>query len=110
MDSETINEIIDSLVITLEITKDSDKAILREILNDVISEVKARRRYPASMAEEKINTDLQKYIWVIKKVASGRFDKLGASSEEVHSENGVNRTFVDEAKLLDGIVAFATLF
>jgi len=105
-----INEILESLKITLEITEESDEAILTEILNDVVSEVKLRRRYPASMTEEQIDADLQKYIWVIKKVASGRYDKLGASSEDGHSENGVNRTFTEEAKLLDGIVAFATLF
>jgi hypothetical protein len=105
-----INEILNSLKITLEITEESEIAILTEILNDVISEVKTRRRYPASMTTEQIDADLQKYSWVIKKVASGRYDKLGASSEDGHSENGVNRTFTEEAKLLDGIVAFATLF
>lgn len=105
-----VNEIINSLKITLEVTEADEEAILTEILNDVISEVKLRRRYPVNMTEEQIDADLQKYIWVIKKVAGGRYDKLGASSEDGHSENGVNRTFTEEAKLLDGIVAFATLF
>lgn len=105
-----VNEIINSLKITLEVTEADEEAILTEILNDVISEVKLRRRYPVNMTEEQIDADLQKYIWVIKKVAGGRYDKLGASSEDGHSENGVNRTFTEEAKLLDGIVAFAALF
>ena len=105
-----VNEILNSLKITLEVTEAEEEAILTEILNDVISEVKLRRRYPVNMTEEQIDADLQKYIWVIKKVAGGRYDKLGASSEDGHSENGVNRTFTEEAKLLDGIVAFATLF
>lgn len=105
-----VNEILNSLKITLEVTEADEEAILTEILNDVISEVKLRRRYPANMTEEQIDADLQKYIWVIIKVAGGRYDKLGASSEDGHSENGVNRTFTEEAKLLDGIVAFATLF
>ena len=105
-----INEIMESLVKTLEITEESEETILREILNDVISEVKIRRRYPSDMTEEQINADLLKYIWVIKKVTSGRYDKLGASSEDGHSENGVNRTFTEETKLLDGIVAFVTMF
>ena len=105
-----VNEILNSLKITLEVTEADEEAILTEILNDVISEVKLRRRYPVNMTEEQIDADLQKYIWVIKKVAGGRYDKLGASSEDGHSENGVNRIFTEEAKLLDGIVAFATLF
>lgn len=105
-----INEIMESLIKTLEITEESEETILREILNDVISEVKTRRRYPSDMTEEQINADLLKYIWVIKKVTSGRYDKLGASSEDGHSENGVNRTFTEETKLLDGIVAFVTMF
>lgn len=105
-----VNEILNSLKITLEVTEADEEAILTEILNDVISEVKLRRRYPVNMTEEQIDADLQKYIWVIKKVAGGRYDKLGASSEDGHSENGVNRTFTEEAKLLDGIVAFAALF
>lgn len=105
-----VNEILNSLKKTLEVTEADEEAILTEILNDVISEVKLRRRYPVNMTEEQIDADLQKYIWVIKKVAGGRYDKLGASSEDGHSENGVNRTFTEEAKLLDGIVAFATLF
>lgn len=105
-----VNEIINSLKITLEVTEADEEAILTEILNDVISEVKLRRRYPVNMTKEQIDADLQKYIWVIKKVAGGRYDKLGASSEDGHSENGVNRTFTEEAKLLDGIVAFADLF
>lgn len=104
------DKILESLKLTLEITEESEEAILAEILNDVISEVKMRRRYPSSMNDEQINADLQNYTWVIKKVASGRFDKLGASSEDGHSENGVNRTFTEEAKLLNGIIAFATLF
>ena len=105
-----VNEILNSLKINLEVTEADEEAILTEILNDVISEVKLRRRYPVNMTEEQIDADLQKYIWVIKKVAGGRYDKLGASSEDGHSENGVNRTFTEEAKLLDGIVAFAALF
>lgn len=105
-----INEIMESLVKTLEITEESEETILTEILNDVISEVKMRRRYPAGMTDDQIDADLQNYIWVIKKVTSGRYDKLGASSEDGHSENGVNRTFTEETKLLDGIVAFVTMF
>jgi hypothetical protein len=79
-------------------------------IDDVISEVKTRRRYPAGTPEAIIDADLQNYVWLIKNVTSGDYDKLGASSEDGHSENGVNRTFTDRAKLLDGILPFATMF
>jgi hypothetical protein len=105
-----VNEILDSLKITLEITEADEEAILAEILNNVISEVKTRRRYPAGTPEAIIDADLQNYVWLIKNVTSGDYDKLGASSEDGHSENGVNRTFTDRAKLLDGILPFATMF
>lgn len=110
MDETTLINIINSLKLRMGITEEHDVAILTEILNDVISEVKARRRYPSTMSAERINADLSNYIWLIKEVVSGDYDKLGASSQDSHSENGISRNFTDRSKLLDGIIPFATMF
>ena len=55
MDSQTINEILESLKKTLGVTEESDIAILTEILNDAIEEIKEARKYPSDMSASSIH-------------------------------------------------------
>lgn len=110
MDSETINEILESLKITLDVTEDKDIAILTEILNDAIAEIKAARKYPSDMSVADIEADMLNYISNVKKLTKYDYSKVGAESQESHNENGTNRTFFDRAKCFDGVVPYCRLF
>lgn len=110
MDSETINEILDSLKITLGVTEESDIAILAEILNDAIAEIKAARKYPSDMSAADIEADMKNYISNVKKLTKFDYVKLGAEFEETHNENGTNRTYVGREKCFDGVTAFCVQF
>lgn len=110
MDSETINEILESLEKTLGVTEESDITILTEVLNDAIAEIIAARKYPSDMSAADIEADMQKYISNVKKLTKYDYIKLGADFEKTHNENGTNRTYVGREKCFDGVVAFCRQF
>ena len=110
MDSQAINEILESLKITLGVTKETDIAILSEILNDAIAEIKEARKYPSDMSASEIEADLQNYISNIKKLSKYDYSQIGGEFEKSHSENGVNRTFEDRRKCFDGVVPYCRQF
>lgn len=110
MDSETINEILESLKITLDVTKTKDIAILTEILNDAISEIMAARKYPSDMDAAKIEEDMQNYIPNIKKLTKYDYNQVGAEMQASHNENGISRTYTDRRKCFDGVVPYCTMF
>ena len=110
MDSQTINEILESLKITLGVTEESDIAILTEILNDAIAEIKAARKYPSDMSAADIEADMLNYITNVKKLTKYDYSQVGAEFQETHNENGTNRTFGDRRKCFDGVVPFANCF
>jgi hypothetical protein len=110
MDSETINEILESLKITLDVTEDKDIAILTEILNDAIAEIKAARKYPSGMSAADIEADMLNYISNVKKLTKYDYSQVGGEFEETHNENGTNRTFMDRRKCFDGVIPFCNCF
>ena len=110
MDTETINEILESLEKSLGVTEESDITILTEILNDAIAEIKAARKYPSSMSAADIEADMLNYISNVKKLTKYDYSQVGGEFEETHNENGTNRTFSDRRKIFDGVVPFANCF
>lgn len=110
MDTETINEILESLEKSLGVTEESDIAILTEILNDAIAEIKAARKYPSSMSAADIEADMQNYISNVKKLTKYDYSQVGGEFEETHNENGTNRTFTDRRKCFDGVIPFCNCF
>ena len=110
MDSQTINEILESLEKSLGVTEESDITILTEILNDAIAEIISARKYPSGMSAEEIEADMQNYISNVKKLTKYDYSQVGAEFQESHSENGTNRAFMDRRKCFDGVVPFCNCF
>lgn len=110
MDSQTINEILESLKKTLGVTEESDIAILTEILNDAIEEIKEARKYPSDMSASSIEIDMQKYISNIKKLTKYDYNQIGVEYQTSHNENGVSRNYMDRRRCFDGVVPFCRQF
>ena len=110
MDSETINEILESLKITLGVTEEAEIAQLTEILKDAITEIQEARKYPSDMSASDIEDDMQKFISNVKKLTKYDFAQIGAEFEETHNENGTNRAYMDRRKCLDGVVPYCRMF
>ena len=110
MDSTTYNELLESLETLLGVTEEGDIAILTEILNDAIAEIKEARHYPSDMSASDIEADMLKYITNIKKLSKYDYSQIGAELQTSHSENGVNRSFGDRRKCLDGVVPYCGQF
>lgn len=110
MDTETINDILESLKITLGVTEESDIAILTEILNDAISEIKEARKYPSDMTASEIEEDMQKYISQIKKLSKYDYNQVGVEYQTSHNENGVSRSYMDRRRCFDGVVPYCRQF
>lgn len=78
------------------------------IVANVVEEViKARNYRNAGYTDEQIAKDLFKYKSQIKNIAEYDFAQFGAPHEISHSENSVNRTWIDRNKLFSGIVSLA---
>ena len=110
MDTETINEILESLEKSLGVTEDADITILTEILNDAIAEIQEARHYPSDMSVSDIEADLANYISNIKKLSKYDYSQIGGEFEKSHSENGVSRSFEDRRKCFDGVVPYCRQF
>jgi len=110
MDSETINEILDSLKLTLGVTEEADTAILTEILNDAIAEIKDARHYPDDMSASDIDADLQNYISNIKKLSKYDYNQIGVEYQVSHNENGINRSYMDRRRCFDGVYPYCRQF
>lgn len=83
---------------------------LSVIVSDVVDEVIRARNYRnVGYSDEKIMEDLFKYKSNIRKLAEYDFAQFGAPHESSHSENSVNRTWIDRNKLFSGIVAITPL-
>ena len=83
---------------------------IRVIVSDVVEEVITARNYRnVGYSDEKIMSDLFNYKSNIKKLAEYDFSQFGAPHEKSHSENSINRTWIDRAKLFSGIVAITPL-
>lgn len=110
MDSETINEILESLKITLGVTEEADIAQLTEILKDAISEIKEARKYPKDMDASEIEEDMQKYISNVKKLTKYDYNQIGVEYQTSHSENGISRNYTDRRRCFDGILPYCKMF
>ena len=110
MDSETINEILESLKITLGVTEEADIAQLTEILKDAITEIKEARKYPSDISASDIEADMQKYISNVKKLTKYDYNQIGVEYQTSHSENGISRSYMEREKCLDGVTPYCRMF
>ena len=104
-----INSIINELKIEFDIGEDDESkiSILTSKVENAVAEVKHTRNYPNTMSENDIITDLLNYKNNIRLLAEYDYAKVGANGQQNHSENGINRTWIDRAKCLYGVLSYA---
>ncbi len=109
----TISEMKAAIVteLTAELTSDEsfDATVLSNKVDGAVRSVQLARKYPATYTDEMIEADLIAYYDVIEKIALARYNRVGADDEVSHNENGINRTFVDEKKLFNGVLPISRL-
>ena len=64
------------------------------------------REYPESMSADRILDDMRGYYATLFKVCEYDYNMMGAEGESSHSENGVNRTYVDRNSLFNDVFKF----
>lgn len=79
--------------------------IIASKVSAVVRELIQRRRYAKSgMSDEAILEDIEFYFPQALNVARYDYNTIGAEGEERHTENGIDRTFMERGKLWAGVV------
>lgn len=96
-----IEDIVEELKIELQDEPDFNENVLRLKVKNAVREVRIKRAYDrTSYTEEQIEADLERYYAVILNVARYDYNKLGVEGQSNHSENGINRTYVNRDSLM----------
>ena len=102
------DEVIDMLTTLYSDQPTFNAEKVKVIVANVVEEVISARKYrEVGYTDEQIAEDLFKYKGNIKIIAEYDFAHFGAPHETSHSENSVNRAWIDRNKLFSGIVALA---
>ena len=89
-----------------EPTFNSGKIVV--IVNKVIEEVIQARKYrDRGYSDERIEVDLANYRSQIYNISEYDFTHIGGAWETSHSENSINRTWIERNKLFAGIIPLA---
>lgn len=84
----------------LRIPEESNDNVLVDIL-DSSKAVIMRKRYPFEDFPDELET---RYLELQLELAVYKYNKRGVEGQTAHSENGVNRTYADEAALLKDVI------
>lgn len=88
---------------------DAEESLLSAKVNKAIREVRTARKYPLNFTEEQIYNDLYKYIPNIESLALYDYNRIGAEGETSHSENGVNRNWIDRSYCFNGVLPISKI-
>lgn len=107
----SISEMKDLIMneLRIELSGDSmyNEQILSSKVDGAIREVKSARSYPNEYTDEMVNSDMERFIPNIKRIALYDYNQVGIEGQSDSSENGEKRTFVDRRLLFYGIIPFA---
>ena len=88
--------------------------LLKEILEDLTIELKNDSNLDSDILSVKVKgairdvmEDMKNYYSNIKRLSLYDYNQVGAEGQISHSENGINRSWAEREKCLDGIVPFA---
>ena len=106
--NEMITDLIADLTTELTITDPNfNSTLLTSKVNNAVKDVKRARNYPSSYTDEMIDTDIVRFYTQARAIALYDYNQVGAENEESHSENNINRSFLDRNKLFAGITPFS---
>lgn len=109
---ELQDELLKDLKLELvdELHKEVDAAILSSKIKTAIRSVKRRRNYQKHHNTQFINEDMQNYYDVVRSLAVYDWNMRGAEGQVSHSENGINRSWIERDKILATVVPFVDVF
>lgn len=84
-----------------------DNPLIEQLINQAKADIVAKRMYPDSYTDEKIEEDLKRFESVIVNVVVYDHSQAGENFMENYSENGVSRTWKDRDSLFVGVFPFA---
>lgn len=101
-------ELLADLSVEFQDSETFSADLMNQKIKNAIRDVRMARCYQnTSYSEQKIESDLQtNYYSVCRNIALYDYLQTGASFEEQHSENGVNRTWVNRNTILGNVPAF----
>lgn len=105
--TELVKEVTTDLIRKLkeegeEVTVSGISLLVKKVVKEVIQ----RRNYPDSMNDETILKDLENHYATIISVSEYDYNMIGAEGEELHTENGVSRRYVDRNKLFGNVFPY----
>lgn len=99
------NSIIAALALEMSDDPTYNADVVASKVSAVVRELIQRRRYRKSGMEDwAIEEDLEDYFPQALNVARYDYNTIGAEGEDRHTENGIDRTFVERGKLWAGVV------
>lgn len=115
MDKQSvILEVTEDLTTELQNDVDFNADLLAIKVKNAYREVVGRRQYQnSSMAndEEKIADDVyNNFYHVLVNVARYDYNQIGVEGELLHSENGIDRQYVNRNSLFGDVVPFVKMF
>lgn len=84
-----------------------DNPLIEQLINQAKADIVAKRMYPDSYTDEKIEEDLKRFESVIVNVVVYDHSQAGENFMANYSENGVSRTWRDRDSLFVGVFPFA---
>lgn len=103
--TEYEQNIVQSIALEMKNDPSFNPDIVASKVASVVRELIQRRRYNKSgMGEEAILDDLENYYPQVLNVARYDFNTIGVEGQERHTENGIDRTFMERGKLWAGVV------
>ena len=104
---ELLIMIADALTIELQGEDSFNADVLMQKVKGAIRDVITARRYPATYSEEKKLADLNNYYQNILDIARYDYNTFGAEGQQMSSENGITRQWVNRRSLFYGILPIA---
>lgn len=102
------SEIVNDLTTELNTDPSFDKNVLAVKVRVAVKELIEMRNYFAtSMTDEQIENDIERFYPQVMNVARYDYNMTGAEGEISHSENGIQRMYVDRNTFWRGVVPFA---
>ena len=98
IDSESSEVVFDEL---------EDNPLIEQLISQAKADIVAKRMYPDSYTDEKIEEDLKRFENVIVNVVVYDHSQAGENFMASYSENGVSRTWRDRDSLFVGVFPFA---
>lgn len=102
---EMVTELIEDLTTELTITDTNFNSDLLTVkVNNAVKEVAKVRNYPSHYTSEMIRSDIQKFYSQARSISLYDYNVIGSEYEKSHSENSINRTYIDRKELFAGII------